>query len=368
MWQRIVGPLKNETNYSKTTMTIFQQRWRAKRLSRGYHGDQILEQKFERWFMPNSLPVIQNRTPPSSLLVGRAVAGRAKEGGRAELHWQRRQREKLSRTPIGTLLYREVERRLDTLVFRACFATSIYQARTLVIGGKVKVNGLVVNNANVRLNPGDLFTVDPKAMPMLTKRVADETRARNQAKNASSAREASAAVAEARAEATAKILDQATEKDAAANTAEESKSEEATGEKTGEEAAAPAESKKTSAKQSPPEQTAWFTLPAYAAPHLFIPAYLETNFNTCSAVYVRHPTARPGYSEIPSPYDADGDVMNMAWEWFKKKGKPLCLGSDMSLPQLTHFFYSLFLQLLTWNVRGTGCPTLRGPFGDESRG
>ncbi|KAB5588092.1 Nam9 protein [Ceratobasidium theobromae] len=61
-----------------------------------------------------------------------------------------------------------------------------------------------------------------------------------------------------------------------------------------------------------------FSLPAYASPHLFIPAYIEPAFNTCSAVYVRHPTARPGYSEIPSPFGADGEVMRFAWEWYKR--------------------------------------------------
>lgn len=61
-----------------------------------------------------------------------------------------------------------------------------------------------------------------------------------------------------------------------------------------------------------------FYLPKYAAPWLFIPAYIEPNFATCSAIYVRHPTARPGYSEIPTPYDADGDVVRFAWEWYSK--------------------------------------------------
>ncbi|CCO30007.1 Putative 40S ribosomal protein S4-like [Rhizoctonia solani AG-1 IB] len=61
-----------------------------------------------------------------------------------------------------------------------------------------------------------------------------------------------------------------------------------------------------------------FSLPAFASPHLFIPAYIEPAFNTCSAVYVRHPTARPGYSEIPSPFGADGEVMRFAWEWYKR--------------------------------------------------
>jgi hypothetical protein len=61
-----------------------------------------------------------------------------------------------------------------------------------------------------------------------------------------------------------------------------------------------------------------FNLPAYASPFIFIPAYLEVSFPTCSAVYVRHPTARPGYSEIPTPYDADGEVVRLAWEWYSK--------------------------------------------------
>jgi hypothetical protein len=62
-----------------------------------------------------------------------------------------------------------------------------------------------------------------------------------------------------------------------------------------------------------------FYLPQYASPWLFIPAYIEPNFLTCSAIYVRHPTARPGYSEIPTPYDADGEVVRFAWEWYVKR-------------------------------------------------
>lgn len=62
-----------------------------------------------------------------------------------------------------------------------------------------------------------------------------------------------------------------------------------------------------------------FVLPPYASPFIFIPAYIEPSFATCSAVYVRHPTARPGYSEIPTPYDADGEVVRFAWEWYAKQ-------------------------------------------------
>jgi len=62
-----------------------------------------------------------------------------------------------------------------------------------------------------------------------------------------------------------------------------------------------------------------FYLPPYASPWLFIPAYIEPSFATCSAVYVRHPTARPGYSEIPTPYDADGTLVRYAWEWYVQR-------------------------------------------------
>jgi len=62
-----------------------------------------------------------------------------------------------------------------------------------------------------------------------------------------------------------------------------------------------------------------FYLPLYSSPWLFIPAYIEPCFTTCSAIYVRHPTARPGYSEIPTPYDADGEVIRFAWEWYMQR-------------------------------------------------
>lgn len=81
-----------------------------------------------------------------------------------------------------------------------------------------------------------------------------------------------------------------------------------------------------------------FKFPDYAAPFLFLPAYIEANFATCSAIYVRHPTARPGYSEVPSPYDAGGEVMRFAWEWYAKNRPRERKGGAMSRwknPQFT---------------------------------
>lgn len=81
-----------------------------------------------------------------------------------------------------------------------------------------------------------------------------------------------------------------------------------------------------------------FSFPPYASPFLFLPAYIEANPATCSAIYVRHPTARPGYSEVPSPFDAGGEVMRFAWEWYAKRRSRERKGGIMSRwknPQFT---------------------------------
>lgn len=75
---------------------------------------------------------------------------------------------------------------------------------------------------------------------------------------------------------------------------------------------------KRAARAAEEDKGTYFYLPEYASPHIFVPAYILPSFLTCSAVYVRHPTARPGYSEIPTPYDADGPLQSLSWEWFQQ--------------------------------------------------
>jgi hypothetical protein len=43
--------------------------------------------------------------------------------------------------PYMSMVYAPIERRLDTAIFRALFASSARQARQFVVHGKVKVNG-----------------------------------------------------------------------------------------------------------------------------------------------------------------------------------------------------------------------------------
>ncbi|KAJ8590117.1 hypothetical protein M405DRAFT_816847 [Rhizopogon salebrosus TDB-379] len=70
----------------------------------------------------------------------------------------------------------EVERRIDVFVFRCCFAHSVYEAQRLVIHGFrpakwQKATELILNfpptDANTRLAPDDMISVDPAAIRFL---------------------------------------------------------------------------------------------------------------------------------------------------------------------------------------------------------
>lgn len=51
----------------------------------------------------------------------------------------------------------------------------------------------------------------------------------------------------------------------------------------------------------------------YMSVFAFIPRYLEVNQNICAAVYLRHPVARPGFSEVPSPFSESINTGAFAW-------------------------------------------------------
>lgn len=55
----------------------------------------------------------------------------------------------------------------------------------------------------------------------------------------------------------------------------------------------------------------------YMSAFAFIPRYLEVNQNICAAVYLRHPVARPGLAEVPTPF---GDYVNgSAFAWYLRR-------------------------------------------------
>ncbi|KAL5333825.1 hypothetical protein BJX70DRAFT_379896 [Aspergillus crustosus] len=51
----------------------------------------------------------------------------------------------------------------------------------------------------------------------------------------------------------------------------------------------------------------------YMSAFAFIPRYLEVNQNICAAVYLRHPVARPGISEVPTPFGEKTQTGSFHW-------------------------------------------------------
>lgn len=264
LWRRSCTPFQEEAVFTQSSKTLFQQRWIAKRLTRAYHGDFINEKIFKRWYLPSTLPDVRPRKREEDIFLWKWT-GQDRKASK-ELR-SREEDEKLALAPVASLMFEEVERRIDVFIFRCCFAHSVYEARRLVIHGRVLVNGKKHQNANTRLAPGDIVSVDPKFIRFLQAPPSPP--------------------------------------------ANEDKSEEGEA----------AEQSEVQTKPSTPSSLASpnltpFNLPPFAAPFIFIPAYIEVSFLTCSAILVRRPTARYNYSEIPSPYDADGEIMRLSWEWY----------------------------------------------------
>jgi hypothetical protein len=110
-----MGPRKHEIDFRETTrqLTLFAQRWRSKALVRAYHGDFIPEKIFKRWYLPETLPDVR---PKRAMMRGKgddkaellAYANR-KAVGKA---YAEEEAEK-GMAPVGSLMFREIERRID---------------------------------------------------------------------------------------------------------------------------------------------------------------------------------------------------------------------------------------------------------------
>jgi hypothetical protein len=76
------------------------------------------------------------------------------------------------------------------------------------------------------------------------------------------------------------------------------------------------ESRQNVVDESKPYATPWRPRP-YMSAFAFVPRYLEVNHSICSAVYLRHPVARPGLSEVPTPFAPD--TMQLAFNWYLRR-------------------------------------------------
>jgi len=285
LWRRSVGSLKAETTFIRGGSKLFQERWLSKKLMRAYHGDYVNEKIFKRWYLPQSIPDVR---PPQSLSGqdGLTLHKWAKKDVAAGKEKRRKEdNDSKGLAPVGSLMFSEVERRIDVIIFRACFAHSVYEARRMIIHGSVLLNGNKHTNANARLAPGDIVSVDPNAIRFLQAAPPPQL-------TESSEPESALATSES---------ESAEDSDASDETSQHPPSQ-----------VVRKQDRDKKAHLTP------FNLPPYASPFIFIPAYLEPSFSTCSVIYLRHPTARPGYSEIPTPYDADGEVVRFTWEWYSR--------------------------------------------------
>ena len=145
LWRRSLGELSKETDFTRTQKTLFQQRWIAKRLIRAYHGDFVNEKIFKRWYLPTTLPDVRPRRGKTEdyatqlnkwAKLPKAVEKDAKTR-RQEVDGEAQE----ELPPVGSLMFSEVERRIDVVMFRACLAHSVYDARRMVVHGKVLLNG-----------------------------------------------------------------------------------------------------------------------------------------------------------------------------------------------------------------------------------
>jgi ribosomal protein S4 len=75
------------------------------------------------------------------------------------------------------------------------------------------------------------------------------------------------------------------------------------------------------ARENPKDESKPYATPwrprNYMSAFAFIPRYLEVNHNVCSAVYLRHPVARPGLAEVPSPIHPE--TAGLAFNWYLRR-------------------------------------------------
>ncbi|KAH9870933.1 hypothetical protein J1614_006505 [Plenodomus biglobosus] len=379
-----------------TTRTYFQQKWSAKASTRAYHGEHIREKKWKRMFKRN-LPAVVSMDhrylatyDGSEQAAGRGMGADSQEPPRTP-----------PMTPYMQMAYYPLERRLDTAIFRAMFASSVRQARQFVVHGLVKVNGKKMPYPGYALNPGDMFQVEPSSVMFATGATKYQTsNARRTAKAKAAARaeereqsggqtpkqtsEDAAMTQSKREEPTAAELkrylqelmqqvDEVLAEDVKAKDKQKFRAFRQTVKKAisswrsanpetistldsqfdflkakiaeravasspssnATEAPEPLISEEDQAKlrsafeklrletehtsawnsRNPkaPYRTPWRPRD-YMSAFAFIPRYLEVNQNICAAVYLRHPVARPGLAEVPTPFHIE--TGQLAFNWY----------------------------------------------------
>ncbi|KAI1617363.1 hypothetical protein EDD36DRAFT_161702 [Exophiala viscosa] len=406
---------------------FFKTKWTAKALTRSYHGEQVREKQWVRMFDRRIRSVIPMNADYLAINDG-SLESAGRGSGVEEKQITRRTRGKeprhdpeRKRIPYMQMTYAPLERRLDTAIFRALFASSARQARQFVVHGAVKVNGKEMRYPGYLLNPGDMFQVVPERVMYATgapkvvekaKAVAEEDAENTDAEAAETTseeveQESKTEVEEdidvdqdprevlkalqtqaksilgqnkkdlgakgkqnlrAFSKAVQRLLSKSKsstmpKNDAEAQFAEiqqqlnirrENQVAGATSLPSAQDAATSPENAKTDAAatesesqpqtaiqetslsdndynellsalrtmnenpvdESKPYATPWVPRDFMSA-FAFIPRYLEVSHKICAAVYLRHPVARPGLAEVPTPYNEY--TTSSAFTWYLRR-------------------------------------------------
>ncbi|KAI5785019.1 hypothetical protein DFH27DRAFT_505470 [Peziza echinospora] len=321
--------------------TLFQQKYAAKQETRRYHGEHLSKKTWQNIFKHSLHSVVPLNArvlaggDGSDMAAGRGSGldvppgqGKGLGGGPGGPGGPGGKTNTVLKVPYMNQMWAPMERRLDMAVFRSMFASSARQARQFVVHGFVKVNGKKMKHPGYMLNPGDMFSVDPEQVLFATgapknlslkatpkKAVSTESEGEDSTTTTTESEPASATEAEAEAE---------------AESTSEAESTEPGDEDTPALSAARTPGQNRQAHKHPQEQhdplnpinpaapylTPWRPRD-YMSPFAFVPKYLEVNFNICHAVYLRHPVARPGSTEVPSPFGPD--TTQLAFHWFLRR-------------------------------------------------
>ena len=130
---------------------------------RAYHSEQVREGQWERMFSRKLRSVV----PMNPEYLARNDGSLESAGRGSGLQTQRPQKAP-AMIPYMQMAFAPLERRLDTAIFRALFASSARQARQFVVHGAVKVNGKKMLYPGYLLNPGDMFQVEPERVMFAT--------------------------------------------------------------------------------------------------------------------------------------------------------------------------------------------------------
>jgi ribosomal protein S4 len=103
---------------------------------RSYHGEQVREGQWERMFSRKLRSVV----PMNPGYLARND-GSIESAGRGSGLEKEKPTPRPAAIPYMQMAFAPLERRLDTAIFRALFASSARQARQFVVHGAVKVNG-----------------------------------------------------------------------------------------------------------------------------------------------------------------------------------------------------------------------------------